>query len=159
MRWRPCTKGRTDRGAAAVEFALIVPILFVLLFGIIDYGAVFSDSVSMRQGVREAARAGVVSSFNSSCGSATTMATVQCRAKDEIGTMSGTPAVKVYAPNGWVKGEELIVCARLDDPGLIELVVPLPDTLTSRVTMSIETEDAPPTGAMSAADSGDWAWC
>ena len=34
-----------------------------LVFGIIDYGLWFSDSLSTRQGVREAARQGVVANF------------------------------------------------------------------------------------------------
>lgn len=34
-------KPRTDTGAAAVEFALVMPILLVLVFGIIQYGLYF----------------------------------------------------------------------------------------------------------------------
>lgn len=32
---------RTDTGAAAVEFALVMPILFLLIFGVIQYGWYF----------------------------------------------------------------------------------------------------------------------
>ena len=60
---------RGERGAAAVEFALVVPVLVALLLGILDYGMIFTDSVSVRNGVREAARKGVVSNFGTgSCG-------------------------------------------------------------------------------------------
>lgn len=45
---------RGERGAAAVEFALILPILATLLFGIIDYG----DMLSVRQAVSQAAAEG-----------------------------------------------------------------------------------------------------
>jgi len=34
----------------------VAPLLFIMLFGIIDYGIWFADSIGMRQGVREAAR-------------------------------------------------------------------------------------------------------
>ncbi len=55
-------KPRTgDRGAAAVEFALIVPILLVLLFGIISYGVMLSFRQSMSQAAAEGARAAAVS--------------------------------------------------------------------------------------------------
>ena len=51
---------RADPGAAAVEFALVTPLLLVMLFGIIDYGIWFADSISARQAVRDAARQGFV---------------------------------------------------------------------------------------------------
>lgn len=45
-----------DPGAAAVEFALVAPVLFLLLFGIIDYGAWFADQISIRQAAASGAR-------------------------------------------------------------------------------------------------------
>jgi Flp pilus assembly protein TadG len=57
QRWR----GRaTDRGASAVEFALVVPILIVLVFGIIDFGGLFAQQLALNNGVRQGARAAVV---------------------------------------------------------------------------------------------------
>ena len=45
-------------GQALVEFALIIPVFFVILFGLLDLGAfVYSDSV-MSQAAREGARVG-----------------------------------------------------------------------------------------------------
>ena len=49
-----------DRGAAAVEFALLVPLLLVLVFGIIGYGFMLSFRQGMSQGASEGARAGAV---------------------------------------------------------------------------------------------------
>ena len=49
---------RNDRGAAAVEFALVVPILLVMVFGIIDFGLAINRYAMVnnaaREGVREA---------------------------------------------------------------------------------------------------------
>ncbi|WP_354215525.1 TadE/TadG family type IV pilus assembly protein [Arthrobacter sp. UYCo732] len=45
-----------ERGAVAVEFALILPIFLMLIFGIVEYGRAFSIQVSMAGGAREAAR-------------------------------------------------------------------------------------------------------
>src|SRR3954447_24530492 len=47
---------RGDRGASAVEFALVSPLLFTLLFGAIDYGLYFADALSVQQRVADAAR-------------------------------------------------------------------------------------------------------
>ena len=53
-----------DSGAAALEFALVVPVLLILVFGIIDYGLYFANSLGARSGVREAARQGVVENYD-----------------------------------------------------------------------------------------------
>jgi Flp pilus assembly protein TadG len=47
---------QADRGAAAVEFALIVPLLLVVLFAIIDLGWVFNQQLSVTAAAREGAR-------------------------------------------------------------------------------------------------------
>jgi len=49
---------RHDSGAAAVEFALVLPILCMLLFGIVSFGFAMSDKVALVNAVREGARFG-----------------------------------------------------------------------------------------------------
>lgn len=46
-------------GATAVEFALVSPILVVLLFGLVGFGAIISVDNGLQQLVAEAARASV----------------------------------------------------------------------------------------------------
>jgi len=46
----------SERGAAAVEFALILPILIVILFGVIEFGGVFNAQLMVTGAAREAAR-------------------------------------------------------------------------------------------------------
>lgn len=45
-----------DRGAAAVEFAILLPLLLLLLFGIIDFGRALFTQVTLTQAAREGAR-------------------------------------------------------------------------------------------------------
>lgn len=45
-----------EKGAAAVEFALIVPIFLVLVLGIFEFGRGFNIQVSLSEAAREAAR-------------------------------------------------------------------------------------------------------
>ena len=51
---------RDDDGAAAVEFALILPILLLLVFGIIQFGLVFAQLLALNNASRQASRTGVV---------------------------------------------------------------------------------------------------
>ena len=51
---------RTERGAAAVEFAFIMPILFLILFAIIQYGLYFWAYQGGSDAARSAARLGAV---------------------------------------------------------------------------------------------------
>ncbi|MAO80876.1 MAG: pilus assembly protein TadE [Nocardioides sp.] len=51
---------REQRGAAAVEFALVAPLLLLLVFGVISYGYMLSFRQALSQGVAEGARAGAV---------------------------------------------------------------------------------------------------
>ena len=60
MRWRFRKDGRTDQGAAAVEFALVVPLLLLVLVGIVNFGFVFAQQISLNNAARQAARYAVV---------------------------------------------------------------------------------------------------
>jgi Flp pilus assembly protein TadG len=53
---------RHERGAAAVEFALVMPLLMLLLFGIISYGYMLSFRQAISQAAAEGARAAAVAS-------------------------------------------------------------------------------------------------
>lgn len=49
-----------DQGALVVEFGLIVPILFLLVFGIVDFGRAYFTMNNLAAAVREGARYGAV---------------------------------------------------------------------------------------------------
>lgn len=51
---------RGERGAAAVEFALVVPLLFMIVFGIIDFGFGFHAWDAAENAAREGARVAAV---------------------------------------------------------------------------------------------------
>lgn len=72
-------RSRDERGAAAVEFALILPLLVLLLFGISQFGLTFSQWLQLEHAAREGARWGSLG--------------------NEIGTVTGAQSIKgkVYA--------------------------------------------------------------
>ncbi len=51
---------RREDGAAAVEFAIVAPLLFMLVFGIIQFGIFFAQDLAISNGARQGARAGAV---------------------------------------------------------------------------------------------------
>src|SRR6516164_4921226 len=55
MNHRLAGNTREDRGAAAVEFALLLPVLLFLVFGIIDFGRALNAQITLTQAAREGA--------------------------------------------------------------------------------------------------------
>jgi Flp pilus assembly pilin Flp len=54
---RSTQAGRGERGAAAVEFALVLPVLLLVIFGIIDFGRMLNAQITLTEAAREGARA------------------------------------------------------------------------------------------------------
>ena len=108
---RRTPRRRTARGAAAVEFALVVPILLALFCGIVDYGMWLNNSISTRQGVREGARQGVIANSMTGCTTGTKMEQLACKTDKLVGPVSGTAYTRIVVPAaGWKQGELLLVC-------------------------------------------------
>lgn len=50
-------KTRNDVGAAAVEMALLLPLLLLLVFGLIDFGFAYSANIAITNAAHEGSRA------------------------------------------------------------------------------------------------------
>jgi Flp pilus assembly protein TadG len=55
---------RDEKGGSLVEFAVIAPLLFVILFGIIEFGILLYDKAMLTNASREGARAGIVYDYD-----------------------------------------------------------------------------------------------
>ena len=53
-------KAKRQEGASAVEFAIILPLLLILVFGIIEFSILFYDKAMITNASREGARVGIV---------------------------------------------------------------------------------------------------
>lgn len=54
-----CGASRAERGAAAVEFALLLPLLVLLVFGIVEFGLALHRQQVLATASREGARVGI----------------------------------------------------------------------------------------------------
>jgi Flp pilus assembly protein TadG len=84
---RRFSRRRDQRGAAAVEFALILPLLLLLVFGVIQYSWYFYAMQSGSSAVGDAARRLAV-------GNCQTVSQVQTLLKNDLGpaTTAGSPS-------------------------------------------------------------------
>ena len=155
-----------EAGAASVEFALVLTILLPVMFGIVDYGMWFADSLAVRHGVHESARLGVVQRSTCSTG-ATGLAKIACATAPQVGSVGGPTYVYVNAPQGWARGKPLVVCAMVQENGLTG-ITPLPGKMVrAKAEMAIEVDTPVLTSSATAAGSaGDtapsgtnWSWC
>lgn len=109
-----------ERGQSLVEFAIIVPTLLILVFGIIDFGLALRSYITVTQATREGARyasvgnaAGTFTSGGSGdCNGSTTTTAVGkvCTAMNGL-SLSDITSVSVTYPNGKVSGQSVRVQA------------------------------------------------
>lgn len=155
---------RSERGAALVEFALVVPIFILLVMGTIDFANAFNDYNSVRQGVREGARQVVVAKWDSTGCSGSSAAKVACLTKQRIGLDAARTRVKVVVEGPYEPGEDVTVCAMYQAKSITGMfsVMLNSKALTSRITMRIEQLDSTNplvTYAESPLSGQDWSWC
>ena len=88
-----------EQGASLAEFALVLPILLMVLFGIIEFGVAFSRSQAIEAAAREGGRLASLSASSSS--------EVLDRVDQTLGltTFDGTPEVTIV-PSGGCAGRE-----------------------------------------------------
>jgi len=157
-----------ERGAAALEFALVLPLLLLLVLGGIDYGLFINDSMVVRDAARNAARAGAIGDFasQSDCDQPDPLDQVACSAVGGASGATGVPSVLVVGPDEWVRGEPLVVCVELDERAKIGLV-PMPSGGNVRVKVEFAVESVLPEtvltplaqGRSGPTPPGGWGWC
>ena len=126
---------RRRRGATAVEFALVMPVLLLMTFAIVDYSWYFASVQGVRGVVREAARTGSQATPDQD---AAAIALADATAK-MANTYPANMMTVVYEVSV-VAGDQLQVSATLTFQPLVGLVsVP-----TSYFTSSVRILEDPP---------------
>ena len=145
MRTRVAGRRPDERGAAALEFGLVVPIVLMMIFGIIQYGFMYWSLQTASATAREAARSLIVG---------TTEACTLDRAEelaDNPAVGGGAPvAVARYfdttgtATTGPVEGGMVEVEVSLTTLNLNMPFLPLPDGGNVVQTAEARVENVPP---------------
>jgi Flp pilus assembly protein TadG len=64
FRRRPRRVATASRGQSLVEFALVLPLLMLILLGIIQFGLIFNTQVTITNAAREGARAATIYAYS-----------------------------------------------------------------------------------------------
>ena len=100
-----------ESGQALVEFALVAPVLFLILFAIIQFGIAFMHSVALTDAVRAGARKAAVSRTAADPSAAATSAVLGAATDLDASTLQ--PGVSVTpGASGWVAGGSVTVSAQ-----------------------------------------------
>lgn len=121
-----------ERGQTIVEFAVVLPILAVLVFGILQFGIVFNNYVTLTDAARAGARAAAVSRNAADPTYAATGA-VRSSATDLDQSQLG-----VSVTSTWQPGSQVVVTATYPYAINVLGIVVKSGTLTTKTTERVE---------------------
>jgi Flp pilus assembly protein TadG len=133
---RRLRKLRSESGQALTEFAIVMPILFVLLFAIVEGGLTLNNYLQLTDAVRVAARA---ASINGSQGGPAATSAATSALSDAAGSLSVTNVSVQPVAGAWTSGQPVAVQASVAYTVKLPLVgTILSGYLTSRSVQRIE---------------------
>jgi Flp pilus assembly protein TadG len=122
-----------ERGQSMTEFALVVPVLLLVLFAIVQFGVVFNHYVALTDAVRAGARVAAVSRQSSD-----PVGDTEAKVKAASGDLDPTQVKVTVTPTVLVHGDDVAVKATYPySINLLGLVVASGD-LTSTTTERVE---------------------
>ena len=96
---------RNERGQTMTEFAIVLPILALLLFGVIQFGITFNNYITLTDAVRAGARKGAVGRHLSNPQAAVT---TQVR---NAATDLKSSGLQITVNSTWAQGSDVTVTA------------------------------------------------
>jgi Flp pilus assembly protein TadG len=123
---------KNERGQTMVEFAVVLPVLALLLFGVIQFGIAFNNYITLTDAVRAGARKAAVSRNESNPSAA---------AEDEVRRSAAgldSKTLKVSVTSDWKPTHDVMVSANYPyDIHLLGIVV-MSGQLKSQTTERVE---------------------
>jgi Flp pilus assembly protein TadG len=123
---------RNEKGQAMVEFALVLPLLALLVFGIIQFALLFNNRVALTDAVRAGARQAAVSREKPN-----PVGAAEARVRSAADHLDQAK-LSVSVSSSWVQGEDVTVSASYPyEINILGLVVKS-GFLTSATTERVE---------------------
>jgi len=119
------------RGQALVEFALVLPLFLMILFGLLQFGLAFSTYLTLNEAAREGARTAAITAD---------VTTITTKVQYAASTVSGLESpVIAYSGGTRTVGNDVTVTLSAPVPILLPYVNTfLPAKLTGKVVMRVE---------------------
>ena len=105
-------KIENQKGAVAVEFAIVLPVLLLLVFGIIEWGFFLYDKAMITNASREGARTGIVYSYPDRISNTEIETAVKNYCEDYLITFDAAdpdPVIEIVRTESDSSGDPLIV--------------------------------------------------
>ena len=125
---------KQERGQSVAEFALVLPLMMLILLGIVQFGMVFKQYITLTDAVREGSRTAAVARHRSDRDSYVKGAVVT--AASDLG--SGFTTTNVSVTSTWNHGEDVVVRATFPFSINIIGIVVHSGTMTSTATERVE---------------------
>ena len=125
---------RQERGQSVAEFALVLPLMMLILLGIVQFGMVFKQYITLTDAVREGSRKAAVSRHRADRDSYVKGAVVS--AGSDLGATFTTTNVSVNST--WNHGEDVTVRATFPFSINIIGIVVHSGTMSSSATERVE---------------------
>lgn len=111
---------RNEKGQSLVEFALVLPILLLVVFAIIDFGWLFFNKLAIENGAREGARYAAVEAAEKS--EAQMLPGVEDRVRDHIASWTNVDVKKNPSAPGATDEKYVTVTVDADVPVLTPFI-------------------------------------
>lgn len=124
---------QSRRGQAAVELALVLPLVLVLLVGIVEFGRAWNQQQVITDAAREAARKAAIYD------PAITQDSVINRAKSALAAAGINPAKATITAPGWDAGANFDVVVTIQLPYQFTFFGPLVKWATGKSNLLLQT--------------------
>jgi Flp pilus assembly protein TadG len=117
-----------------VEFALVAPVLLMLLLGILQFGLLFNNWIEVTNAARDGARKGAVSRTSN-----TGVADAIAAARASAGSLNvSNMSITVSPSQPWVAGQDIVI--QVSYPGSVSIlgIVVWSGRITSKSTVRME---------------------